>query len=232
MSEKEIKFNIVPRKDIKITPKEKTSEFHTEFLAKVFNIEGKRIPFAHQKTSANCGPLSISNGVNALAGINEKFTIPKDFPISSGGIRDLLAKNEELRKYYLGITLSEEIKGDNYALQGEHISNVIKMLTRAGYANLRINVNRFGEPGFVDPKDFDERVLGSDWLILHKGYHYKSFVKLDGDRWVSVDSMNKEPVLVSKSSIENDFKTEPKKQIPMYMAMQIVDNKKIIFNKK
>jgi hypothetical protein len=216
----------------KINFTKKENPIHKEAIMRVFNIEGKRIPFAHQETSANCGPLAITNGVNALAGVNEKFIVPKDFPISSEGIRKLLAGDENLRSSYLGIESSDEIKKDNYALKGEHIKNIIDKLARE--ANLRISVNRFGEAGRVNPEDFNERVLGSDWLILHKGYHYKSFVKLDNTRWISVDSMNTEPILIDVKNIEKDFQTVTGKdgQIPIYMAMKVAENKPIIFTKK
>lgn len=216
---------------INITKKE-DSGIHKEAIIKVFNIEGKKIPFAPQKTPANCGPLSITNGINALQGVNEKFKIPKDFPISSAGIRKLFAENEELRRSYLGVESSEQIKNDNYALQGEHIKNVIEKLTKE--ANLRISVNRFGEAGRVLDEDFKDRVLDSDWLILHKGYHYKSFVKFDENRWLLLDSMNTEPIFVEVKNIQKDFETIPGRdgQIPIYMAMKVVENKPIIITKK
>jgi len=217
-----------------IITKKEDSVMHKEGVMKVFNIEGKRIPFAQQKTPANCGPLSISNGINALSGVNEKFEIPKDFPSSSDGIRKLLSENTELRRSYLGIESSEEIKSDSYPLKGEHFANIIKKLIFEKKAHLRINANRFGKAGHVDSKDFNERVLGSDWLILHKGYHYKSFVKLDEDKWVLVDSMNDAPILIDVKNIQKDFETIIGKdgQVPMYMAMKVVENKPILFTKK
>lgn len=216
----------------KIVFTKKENPIHSEAILKVFNLEGKRIPFAHQETIANCGPLSITNGVNALSGVNEKFSIPKDFPIYSAGIRKLLAENEDLRRSYQGIESSEKIKKDDCALQGEHIANIIKKLTTS--ANLRINVNRFGEPGRVEAEDFNERVLGSDWLILHGGYHYKSFVKLNDQRWINIDSMLNEPVLVDVKNIKQIFETTTGAggQIPIYMAMKVVENKPIVIIKK
>ena len=99
-----------------------------EAISKIFYIKEKRIPFAYQETLANCGPLAITNGINALSGINSKFTVTKDFPQSPQGIRKLLAENQELRATIFNTAPSTEISKSNYALQSGHISNLIKKL--------------------------------------------------------------------------------------------------------
>ena len=214
---------------INIVPKE-TSKFHAEQIAKVFSVKEKRIPFTHQETPANCGPLAIVNGLRALAEVNKKFNLPKDFPLSSKGIRELLAKEEVLRKSYKGTEHDEEIKKDTYALQGEHLSNILKKISQE--ANIVIRVDRFSNPIFISPEDLAERVKNSDWILSHKDYHYTSFIKLDGDTWVSLDSMSDRPTEVSQNFIEGSFKDVLPKVMPMFVALKVEDKPKINIIKK
>ena len=221
------KINIIPKEksEIKVVKKE-TTKLHEESISKVFYIEGKRIPFTHQKTLANCGPLAIANGVNALRGVNDKFNLSKEFPSSSQGIRKLLSSDPDLRRSYKGVELATEIEKDSCVLQGEHIANLIKKL--AAESNIRIIVDRFSSAGLIPSGDFEKRVIGSDWLILHKNYHYTSFVKINNNDWISLDSMNNQPVEVNQKFIEDSFRDILPKVVPFFMAMKVEDAIKII----
>jgi hypothetical protein len=231
MESKEIKLNIVPKEisKINIFPKGKEDnikKLHKESISKIFFIKEKRIPFIHQKTRANCGPLSIVNGVSALKGINNKFNLSNDknFPQTSQGIRKLLSSDEKLRTTSFGIAPSTEIEEDNYILEGGHISNLIKKIVSE--SNIQITGDRFS--GSVPVPDFavEEKIKNSDWLICNKDFHYVSFVRLDNNDWVFLDSMNNQPITVNQKFIEDNY--FQLKKINSFISLKVEDKIKII----
>ncbi len=214
--------------DIKITKKE-TLELHTESFHKIFNIRDKKVPFAHQKTLANCGPLAIVNGLNALKGINSKFKSPKEFPLSSGGIRKLLLNDQALRTEVLGIRIAtDEIAKDDYAIDAQHIANIIKKL--ASESNIQIIGDRFTALSGFKTSEIKEKISNADWLICHKGYHFTSFVRFDDTDWVSLDSMNNQPIVVNQKFIEDNYKDISFLDPAFFMALKVTD--KIVIIKK
>ncbi len=203
----------------------KEGGIHKESIAKVFSINEKRIPFVHQETLANCGPLSIVNGIQALKNVNEKFIIPSDFPISSQGIRKLLSENEELRTTVFGTRKDTEIKQDNHVVESGHIANIIKKLESG--SSIKITGDRFSAHSGFRPDEISDKIKNSDWLICHKNFHFTSFVRLDENNWVSLDSMSNEPIVVTQKSIEDSYTDIPQKYIAYFMSMKVEDGIKI-----
>ena len=218
-----MKLNIVPKnKD------NSTEKFHEEKISKVFYLNEKRIPFVHQKTPANCGPLSIVNGISALKGVNDKFDLSKDtkFPQTSEGIRKLLGDDYVLRTTVFGSYPSEEIKKDDYVLEGGHVINLIKRIVSE--SNLMIIGDRFSGSVPVPDFKFKEIINNSDWLICNKNFHYISFVKLDNNDWILLDSMSDQPSVINQQFIEDNY--FQKGNMNPFISMKVKD--KIVIIKK
>ena len=216
--------------EIKITPKEKT-ELHPEFLSKVFEIKGIKFPFTHQNTPANCGPLAIVNGSRTLQSANQKFVLPKDFPSSSWAIRELLANEQSLRTTIWGTRASDLIKQDSTALETDHIANLIKKL--ASESNIKIIGDRFSSDSGFRVSEIDEKIQNSDWLVCHKGFHYTSFVRVNKDEWISLDSMSNHPTVVTQKYIQDNYKEASLKDTPArFIAIKVEDKPKITIVKK
>lgn len=196
-----------------------------ESISKIFNIREKRIPFARQETLANCGPLAIANGLNALQSVNPNYKVPKDFLVSSFAIRKLLASNEDLRKTAFGTLSSSEIQKDNRPLQTGHIANVIKKLESE--SNIKIIGDRFSAMSGFPAAEIQGKIQNADWLIGNKDFHYTSFIRINNDEWFFLDSMGKEPVVINQKFIEDNYQDIPGKNIAYFMAMKVEDKIKI-----
>ena len=148
--------------EINVVKKETTKfKLHEESISKIFYLEGKRIPFTHQETLANCGPLSITNGISALKGINNEFKLfgdDKKFPETSHEIRKLLSSDPNLKTTIWGTASSTEIEKDNYRLEMKQIANLIKRLETE--SNIKITGDRFS--GTVPVFGINEKLNDSD----------------------------------------------------------------------
>jgi len=191
------KFNIV-----KV---EKESKLPKEAISKILNIDWKRLSHTLQKTPANCGPLSITNGLHALTALNDNFIYPDNFPKTSDWIRKLLWEDNQLRSttwWPFGF----EVTQDNFALNSEIIYNLVDRLTQT--SNLQIVWDRFAPSrSWGIALDNVYNVFDqSDWIIVNQNFHYKSYVRIDKDNRLCVDSLSN-PYKISdedlKKSIDN-----------------------------
>ncbi len=195
-----------------------------ESISRIFYLKDKRIPFVHQETPANCGPLAIANGLQALKNIQPKLRIPDSFAVSSAGIRKLLASDPDLKNTLHGFPNASDIAKDNYVLNTLHISNILERL--ASETNIEITGNRFSLAGIPSNKVTDT-IKNSDMLIRNKDFHYVSFARLDEQDWVNLDSMATAPSIVSQQFLEDDFQDVGKVHT-IFMGLKVTDPQIII----
>jgi hypothetical protein len=167
------------------------------------NIDNFKIHHVLQKTPANCGPLSIINWLNALEGINQWFKRPLDFPNNSTGIRELLWKDSTLRstirwQYWF------ETTQDNHALVTDIMYNLITRLSQI--SNLRIVWDRLKSDHGIKPEDIETVINNSKRIITAFNFHYVSYVKIDKDTWLWVDSLL-DPYKITDTSLKRIIKS-------------------------
>ena len=208
---------------------EKLPGLHVETISKYFNVNGKDITFTHQKTPANCGPLSIINGISALEKLNPDFKFAKDFPRTSGGIRKILSEDQELRKTIFGDVPREEIQKDNYSLSNFHIINLIQKFLEG--SDLKITGDRFTGVVPVPIYRTGEVINNSDWVVYYRANHFTSFVRFDQKDWIFLDSMNERPLIVTQEYVKDICKDVPSGKSytqSMFVSLKIKDKITII----
>jgi len=188
------KITIVKKKPFTI-PKESTY--------KILNIDNLRFRHVLQKTPANCGPLAIINWLNALESINQWFKYPGDFPTNSTGIRELLWKDGNLRTtirwpYWF------EVTQDNHALVTDIMYNLINRICET--TNLKIIWDRLKSDHWIKPENIENIIDNSKRIITAFNNHYVSYVKIDNDTWVWLDSLI-EPYKITDVSLKRIIKT-------------------------
>jgi hypothetical protein len=188
------KITIIKKKPFTI-PKESTY--------KILNIDNLCFRHVLQKTPANCGPLSIINWLNALESINQWFKYPSDFPTTSTWIRELLWKDGNLRStirwpYWF------EVTQDNHALVTDIIYNLIDKLCKT--TNLKIIWDRLKSDHWIKPEDIENVIDHSKRIITAFNNHYVSYVKIDNDTWVWLDSLI-EPYKITDIALKRIIKT-------------------------
>lgn len=188
------KITIVKKKPFTI-PKESTY--------KILNIDNLRFRHVLQKTPANCGPLAIINWLNALESINQWFKYPGDFPTNSTGIRELLWKDGNLRTtirwpYWF------EVTQDNHALVTDIMYNLINRICET--TNLKIIWDRLKSDHWIKPENIENIIDNSKRIITAFNNHYVSYVKIDNDTWVWLDSLI-EPYKITDVSLKRIINT-------------------------
>lgn len=193
-----------PNNSSKITiVKKKPFTIHKESTYKILNIDNLRFRHVLQKTPANCGPLAIINWLNALESINQWFKYPGDFPTNSTGIRELLWKDGNLRTtirwpYWF------EVTQDNHALVTDIMYNLINRICET--TNLKIIWDRLKSDHWIKPENIENIIDNSKRIITAFNNHYVSYVKIDNDTWVWLDSLI-EPYKITDVSLKRIIKT-------------------------
>lgn len=164
----------------------KPTWLHKESIMKIFNIDGAQLQYCAQKTPANCGPLSIINWLYGLSAFDHTFSYPHDFPKTSHGIRKLLWEDNQLR-HTLWWPYGPNVSQDNHALVTDIVYNLIHRLTEI--SSLRIIGDRMKSDHGIPTKDVFSILDQSDRIITQQDYHYKSYIKIDKDSWLCLDSM-------------------------------------------
>lgn len=196
--------NNTPPPKIKIIKKENKFSIPKESTYKILNIDNFRIRHVLQKTPANCGPLAIINWLNALVAINQWFTYPLDFPTNSTGIRELLWKDDTLRST-IRWSYWFEVTKDNHALVTDIIYNLITKISQT--TNLKIIWDRLKSDHGIKPEDIESIIDSSKWIITAFNNHYVSYVKVDKDMWIWLDSLI-DPYKITDTSIKRIIKEQ------------------------
>ena len=76
---------------------------------------------------------------------------------------------------------------DNHALVTDIVYNLIHRLTEI--SSLRIIGDRMKSDHGIPTKDVFSILDQSDRIITQQDYHYKSYIKIDKDSWLCLDSM-------------------------------------------
>lgn len=208
------KFKIWKTIEIQKKTEDALSKIHSEGIHKIHNVNWIQLQHSRQKTPANCWPLSIINWVYALDAFHEEFKYPEGFSRSSNQIRKLLEDNVEFRHasnwwYYL----PNEVSKDNQALEWAIIYNIVNSIKW-----IRILWSGFltgSNIKFIDTNNKDEMLNNADWIILLRDYHYKSYVKVNLDNWICVDSLIEKPFVLSDQRLKNTIG-----DIPQFLAMK------------
>ncbi|MCF7834160.1 MAG: hypothetical protein K9L98_02265 [Candidatus Pacebacteria bacterium] len=196
-----------------------------ESITTYFKINGHKIPFTHQETTANCGPLALVNGAKTLQSVSKEFFMPKDFPITAKGIRELFILKPSLKKQIWGTHSDETIVSDSFPLLTTHVDNLLRMLCQG--SNLKIIGDRFhvnNTSEVMKMGQTDKSIDQADWLFCHKSMgkigHYVSFVRINKNEWVLLDSLMKEPLVVNQNHIKNEYR-DTKQSFPLFVALKV-----------
>lgn len=196
------KINIVPK--IKNTGEDKISVIpKTSNQVIRYKVGEKEILFQCQLNVADCGPLSVINGVNFLEALRN-VRIKKDyFPHSTESFRRLIATGLELPSF-------KTIEERKNILQHNTVCDNLEL---AGVMNKHLDKEKIivlgssfdsSAPGFSSQIEELTICKNSDLLLIRpkNNFHFFSMVKTEQNTWLKLDSMFQYPTPVSQVDFE------------------------------